>query len=50
LLSGAALTFLAVRFLPFFDDDGDYDKQLSAESTQSVITVAKKGRGGIGQK
>jgi len=47
LLSGAAVTFLAVRFLPFFDDDEDYDKQLSAESTPSVRTVAKKGRGGL---
>jgi len=47
LLSGAVVTFLAVRFLPFFDDDEDYDKQLSAESTPSVRTVAKKGRGGL---
>jgi len=40
VVAGAAFTFLAVRFLPCFDDE-DYDKQISVDSSSSR-TVAKQ--------
>merc|ERR1712151_1244157 len=34
ILAGAVFTFLAIRFLPCFDDE-DYDKQISVDSSSA---------------
>jgi hypothetical protein len=40
ILAGAIFTFLAVRFLPCFDND-DYDRQISVDSNSARAVVKK---------